>query len=232
MKLQSYLRDAHKGTIIPDLPPKEGIVNSFWSSNESTLIERKKGLEDFVNKCLAHEVLGKDPVLLRFIDDQNLDESCYNQETLRTTAEKYISSLWNITASTEQIKDYGMAYFSYLKNSHQPEGPPSRLEELYAEVLKQLAKIGRLRDYADKMEALQIKRAKIEFDYDSKKKPVAHREDFRKELDRLLIEYSEAKKTYSDFCDLKTNKCWLEHLYGAKVNKAGQEQLLAELKDS
>jgi len=100
LKLQNYLRDMYKGLIIPELPPKENIVSAFWSSAESTLMERKKGLEEFTNKCLAHEQLGKDPVLLRFIDDQNLEESCYNQETLRTTAEKYISSLWNITAST------------------------------------------------------------------------------------------------------------------------------------
>lgn len=78
-------------------------------------MERKKGLEEFLNKCLGHEVIGRDPLLLRFIDDQNLDESNYNQESIITTAEKYIHSLWNITASTEQLKDYGMAYFSYMK---------------------------------------------------------------------------------------------------------------------
>jgi hypothetical protein len=44
---------------------------------------------------------------------------------------------------------------------------------------------------------------------------------FKKELDKALIEFSEAKKTYNDFCMLKTNKKWLEHLYSAKVNKAG-----------
>lgn len=79
LKLQNYLRDTYKGMIIPELPPKESIVSSLIASSESTLIERKKGLEEFINKCLAHEMLGRDPVLLRFIDDQNLEETCYNQ---------------------------------------------------------------------------------------------------------------------------------------------------------
>jgi hypothetical protein len=45
LKLQTYLRDIYKGIIIPELPPKENLVSSIWSSSETTLIERKKGLE-------------------------------------------------------------------------------------------------------------------------------------------------------------------------------------------
>lgn len=72
LKLQTYLRETNKGIIIPELPPKENLVASIWSTSEATLIERKKGLEEFLNKCLSHEVIGKDPILFRFIDDQNL----------------------------------------------------------------------------------------------------------------------------------------------------------------
>jgi hypothetical protein len=36
-------------------------------------MERKKGLEEFLNKCLGHEVIGRDPLVLRFIDDPNLE---------------------------------------------------------------------------------------------------------------------------------------------------------------
>jgi|JI61114C2RNA_FD_contig_31_3554927_length_1372_multi_3_in_0_out_0_1 hypothetical protein len=80
----------------------------------------------------------------------------------------------------------------------------------------------KLREYIDKMEAIQLRRNKTEFEFNNNRRPPNLSDTYKKQLEKLLTEFSEAKKTYNDFCNLKTNKNWLEHLYGAKVNKAGQ----------
>lgn len=74
-------------------------------------------MELFLNKVLAHDILGTDPLVLRFIDDQSLDESNYGQGTLISSADKYLKTLLSITKSTSQLKDYGMAYYTYVKSS-------------------------------------------------------------------------------------------------------------------
>ena len=123
-KLKSYLSEKYKGTFIPELPPKEYFGGSIWTADTTFLEDRRVGLELFLNKVLGHELLGSDSLVLRFIDDQSVDETNYGQEGMISTADKYLKTLLSITTSTSQIKDYGMAYYSYIKSSIVEEIPP------------------------------------------------------------------------------------------------------------
>lgn len=107
-----------------------------------------------------------------------------------TTAEKYIHSLWNITASTEQLKDYGMAYFSYIKNSSSQDTMSDGVSEIFKYVMKELEKVTALKDYVDKMEVIQAKRNKIEAELDLAVKRPAGVNTFKKDLERIIIEFS------------------------------------------
>lgn len=122
-KLHSYLTENYKGTIIPELPPKEYLKGAIWAADHTFLNERRLGLELFLNKVLAHETLGQDHLVLRFIDDQKLDDESYGAESYMQAADKYLKTLLSITKNTSQIRDYGVAYYSYMKSSVVDEVP-------------------------------------------------------------------------------------------------------------
>lgn len=69
-KLINVLREKYEGCILPKLPPKEGIkagMNYFWGIDEAFLEERKKKLEELLNRLLANRFVNHDKILLKFL---------------------------------------------------------------------------------------------------------------------------------------------------------------------
>ena len=61
---------------MPKLPPKEGIkagMNYFWGINEAFLEERKKKLEELLNRLLTNRFVSQDKVLGRFFTEQGFE---------------------------------------------------------------------------------------------------------------------------------------------------------------
>lgn len=68
-----------------------------------------------------------------------------------------------MTANTEQLKDYGIAYFSYIKGG-QAEGEKTEIDNIFQRVCAEEQKVITLKDYVEKLEIIATKRHKIEHD--------------------------------------------------------------------
>ena len=98
------------GALIPPLPEKK-IIGRF---DDKFISSRLRGLEDFLSRVLNHPVLGKEPYVLSFIEDSDIQSSKGLEEKYRRDkdAGKLTSWLRNkataLTVSPDQVDGHGV----------------------------------------------------------------------------------------------------------------------------
>ena len=99
---------------MPKLPPKEGIkggINYFWGIDETFLEERRKKLEEMLNRLIDNKFASHDEILHKFL---TIPEFEIEQNGEGYGA--YLKSLADMALNPKDVKDYGVAYWSYLNS--------------------------------------------------------------------------------------------------------------------
>ena len=229
-RLMIYLRRKYEGIALPDMPPKEGIkggITQLWSGvDDYFLLERRLKLEAMFNRLLDSKFVGEDEVLGRFLEDEDFQVELHADDEYSYM--KMFTGLTDIVFNAKEIKDYGLAYYSYISEY--------KNKPLNSEVAKEFE---RLQPLLEVLKETNIHRNKMNQNFDKRREimylvyekkqgdinqPV--KTDFDVLLELAVTECDELITEYQKYVELKSSESWLGFLLKQKVDQAGTKSYM------